>query len=102
VHVFVFVVVGNKQSPGSFVLVMTPSWLSREVWGSDIKQQTLHVLKGVTGDRGGAYLDLFEPPRKVTCFVELKGNNIYNNNLFSAHTSIKMFTALSSPNSSYD
>ena len=68
---------GYKQLPGSVVLVLTSSWLSRYPSPSDPNLQTLHVHKGVTADGSGStYLDLFTPPRRVTCLVNLTGEHV--------------------------
>nr|KAG5708550.1 hypothetical protein BaRGS_032971 [Batillaria attramentaria] len=72
---------GNLQNPGSALLVLSPSWLSRQLSSSDLTMETLHghkavtmetlyLHKAVTADAGGqTFLDVFAPPRRVTYVI---------------------------------
>ncbi|XP_078502639.1 carnosine synthase 1-like [Lissotriton helveticus] len=60
---------GANLCPGSILLCLSPSWLSKIPSKMKAGENTLLLQKAVTFDLGGrSYLDNFDPPRRVTYF----------------------------------
>ncbi|KAK3084557.1 hypothetical protein FSP39_015338 [Pinctada imbricata] len=61
---------GARQCPGVMLLILSTSWISKERSRGDPNLFSLFVHKAVTFDTAGrTFLDVFDPPRKVTYFV---------------------------------
>ena len=61
---------GGNQCPGDMLLVMSTTWLSKKPSERSQDHQSLFVHKAAVFKAGGrSYLDIFDPPRRVTYFV---------------------------------
>ena len=61
---------GGRQCPGDMLLVMSTTWISKQCSDHHPNLFSLFVHKAVTFDLAGrTFLDVFDPPRKVTYFV---------------------------------
>ncbi|XP_056016252.1 carnosine synthase 1-like isoform X1 [Ostrea edulis] len=61
---------GGRRCPGDMLLVMSKSWLTVSPSNHDPTLNTLYVHKAITFDTGGrTFIDVFDPPRRVTYFV---------------------------------
>lgn len=61
---------GGKQAPGDFLLILSPSWISKEKIKPNKEAYALFVNKAITFHSAGAtYIEVYQPPRKVTYFV---------------------------------
>ena len=66
---------GGRQCPGDVMLVMSRSWLSKEKSDRKDGLNALFVHKAITfGSDGRSFLDQFEPPRRVTYFMEVSSD----------------------------
>ncbi|XP_060602022.1 carnosine synthase 1-like isoform X2 [Ruditapes philippinarum] len=74
---------GGKQVPDGFHLVMSPSWLSKVQSADDPALSSLMMHKSISfHENGASYIDEYDPPRKVTYFV-----NYFTDTITSGHRS---------------
>ena len=68
--IFVCNYIGGKQCPGDMLLILSVSWLSKRPSIHVEGLYSLFVHKAVVFSSGRrSYLDVFDPPRRVTYFV---------------------------------
>ena len=68
---------GGNQTPGNTLLALTPSWLSKRPSTHTDGLQSLYIHKAITFKDGGrSYLDVFDPPRQVTYFMNYFGRSL--------------------------
>ena len=61
---------GGRQCPGDMLLILSRGWMSHKKYDLRDGLYSLYVHKAVTFESGGrSYLDQFDPPRKVTYFM---------------------------------
>lgn len=68
---------GGHSLPGAFHLILSPSWLLKIPSKTDPDRYTLLITKAITFYNSGCtYIDEFEYPRQVTCFVNYSTKSI--------------------------
>ncbi|XP_029646820.1 carnosine synthase 1 [Octopus sinensis] len=74
---------GGEQCPGNMLLVLSDSWLSKEPSSTQSSKFSLYVNKAIAFYKGGhTCLEMYQPPRRVTYFVNFFTANCTGN----AHT----------------
>ncbi|KAJ8320837.1 hypothetical protein KUTeg_002424 [Tegillarca granosa] len=65
-----FLLEGSRTCPGDMLLVMSMTWLQFGEAQSGSNARPLFVRKAILFDRAGkSYIDIFDPPRRVTYFM---------------------------------
>jgi carnosine synthase len=83
INVYNLIIKGGKQVPDGFHLVMSPSWLSKVQSADDPALSSLMMHKSISfHENGASYIDEYDPPRKVTYFV-----NYFTDTITSGHRS---------------
>ncbi|CAI9735576.1 carnosine synthase 1-like [Octopus vulgaris] len=71
---------GGEQCPGNMLLVLSDSWLSKEPSSTQSSKFSLYVNKAIAFYKGGySFLETYQPPRRVTYFVNFFTANCTGN-----------------------